>query len=192
MGVPVRRGRRLTARAKKHSVIKTGGIRLQWIHDFIRKNPQTIVTGWVPVSQIVEELKKDCHAEDMPLDAFAPYKVQMQRDNAYFYAQDEQLSLQMEDIEIKIVRIPVTDQTRRYTEKDFTRWVVHDAEDRNGIYIAYEEKSNYFYCNSSMLHLELSIARGISASDVSNKTEKYREYAGLMQRYIENYMDLNT
>ena len=165
---------------------------MQWIHDFIRKNSQTVVTGPVPVSQIIEELKRDYRAQDVPVESFAPYKIQMQRENAYYYAQDEQLNLQMEDIEIKIVRIPVTSQTRRYTEKDFTSWFVNDAEDRNGIYIVYEKKCNYFYCNSSMLHLELTIARGISAFDISNKTEKYREYAGLMQRYIENYMDLNT
>lgn len=167
-------------------------IRLQWIHDFIRKYPQSVVTGPVPVSHIVEKLKRDYNAEEMPLELFLPHNIRMQKENAYYYAQDEQINLRMEDIEIKVVRIPVTDQTRHYTAKDFTSWSVDDTKDSNGIYIAYEEKSNYFYCNSSMLHLELTMARGISESDFRNKTERYREYIALMQRYIENYTDFKN
>lgn len=165
---------------------------MHWIHDFVRKNPQVIVTGPVSISSIVENLKRDYHAEDMPLKVFTRSTIQMQQRNAYYYAQDEQIDLKMEDVAIKVIRIPVTSQTRHYTEKDFTAWCVHEISDRNGIYMAYEEKANYFYCNSSMLHLELDMARGISASDVKNKTEKYSEYIGLMQRYIEDYMALNT
>lgn len=165
---------------------------MQWICDFVRKYPQAIITGPVPIAQVIEKLKKDYNAEEMPLDLFRPYGIRMQKENAYYYAQDEQINLRMEDVKIKVVRIPVTDQTRIYTTKDFTCWSVSDVEDRNGIYLAYEEKSGYFYCNSSMLHLELTMARGISESDIRNKSEKYREYISLMQRYIEDYTDLGN
>ena len=165
---------------------------MQRIHDFTSKNPHDVVTGPIPMSHIIEKLKRDYNAEEMPLELFPTHKIQMQRENAYYYAQDEQIDLQMEDIQIKVVRIPVTDQTKHYTEKDFTVWYANDTKDSNGIYVVYEEKSNYFYCNSSMLHLELTMARGISESDIKNKTEKYREHIGLIQRYIDDYTDLEN
>lgn len=165
---------------------------MQWIDDFIRKYPQAIVTGPISMSHIIEKLKRDYNAEEMPLEFFLPYGIQMQKENAYYYALDEQINLRKEDIEIKVVRIPVTDQTRQYTAKDFTNWSVRDTEYRNGIYVAYDEKSGYFYCNSSMLHLEITMAKGISEFDIRNKTEKYREYISLMQRYIEDYTDLKN
>lgn len=158
--------------------------------DFLRENPQAVVTGPISIAHIIETLKSDFHAEDMSLTSFTPHGIQMQRQNAYYYAQDEQIDLPMEDVEIKVVRIPVTSQTRKYTQKDFTPWYVHDAKDGNGIYVAYEEKSNYFYCNSGMLHLEITMARGIPESAVKNKTEKYKEYVGLMHRYMTDYTDL--
>lgn len=165
---------------------------MQNIHDFIQKNPQFIVHGPVPAADLVERLKQDYHAQEMPLELFLPHTIRMQKENAFYYAQDEQIALRMEEIQIKIVRIPITDQTQHYAAKDFTCWSCGEKTDHDGIYVAYEETSGYFYCNSSMLHLELTMARGISEDDIQNKTEKYQEYIGLIKRYIEDYTDLKN
>ncbi len=160
---------------------------MKWIYDYIEKNPESVVVGPVPMAQILEKLKADLHGADVPLASFTPNTIQMQQRNAYYYACDRQMGLRQEDMQLKAVRIPVTDQTRHYAEKDFTHWFVNGSEDGNGIYVIYEERSNYFYCNSSMLHLEMTIARGISEADIANHTERYAEYASLMQRYLEDY-----
>lgn len=160
------------------------------IYNFIKENPNVIVTGIVPISHLIKKLKTSYNAEDVELSSFAPHKIQMYQNNAYYYSQDEKLNLQLDDIEIKVVRIPETSKTKCYIAKDFTQWYIDDTNDNNDIYVVYDEKSNYFYCNSSMLHLELTLARGISESDIKDKTEKYTEYVALMKRYIEDYADL--
>lgn len=163
---------------------------MQWIQDFIRNCPQIVVSGPVPMAQIIEKLKQDYNAEELPLEQCPPRYLRMYQQNAYYYAQDEKINLSMEDIRIKVLRVPVTDETGQYTEKDFVTWWIEDTEDRTGIYIAYEERCGYFYCNSSKLHLELTLTRGIPEQDIQDKTEKYQEYVCLMKRYIENYTDM--
>lgn len=160
-----------------------------WIRDFVRKYPQSIVTGPVPLEHIIEKLKRAYNAESIPLEEFPDYQRRIHTQNAYYFAQEEQLDLKMEDIQIKAVRIPVTDLTRHYTEHDFVRWFVGGKDDADGIYVVYENQAGYFYCNSSMLHLEIAIARGISEGDIQNQTETYQQYIRLMQRYIEEYTD---
>lgn len=161
---------------------------MQWIYDFVRKYPQAIVTGPIPIARVVEKLKRNYNAEEVPSEEFPAFRIRMQTENAYYRALDEKINLQMEDIQIKVIRIPVTDQTRHYTNQDFVSW----NDNTEDIYVVYEEQTGYFYCNSSMLHLEITMARGISEEDVAHKTEKYREYIALMQRYIENYADLEN
>ncbi len=161
------------------------------IRDFIRNNPQAIVIGPVPIAHLIEKLEREYKAELVSPEVFRPYQIQMQRENAYYYALDEQMNVPMEEIRLKAVRIPVTDQTRHYTEKDFVRWNLNDAAETDDIFVVYEEKTGYFYCNSSMLHLEIKLATGLSQTDVDQKTEKYTEYLGLMQRYIETYTDFD-
>lgn len=161
---------------------------MQWIYDFIRKYPQVIVTGPVPISCVIEKIKRNYNAEEVSLEHFPAFRIRMQTENAYYYALDEKINLQMEAIQIKVIRIPVTDQIRCYTNKDFVSW----NDNTEDIYVVYEEQTGYSYCNSSMLHLEIKMARGISEEDVTHKTEKYREYIALMQRYIENYTDLEN
>lgn len=152
---------------------------------------QEIVIGPKTIREIIDKLKKTFHAQDIDPELFLPYLQRMQKENAYYYAQDEQIDIRMEDIEINAIRIPVSDLTRKYTKKDFTVWSLNDAEDKNGIIVVYEENTNYFYCNSGMLHLEVSLAIGIAESDINGKTKKYLEYVGLMRRYMDTYMSLD-
>ncbi len=151
------------------------------------KSSDAIIFGPRPIREIIEELKHDFHGQDIDPKSFPPHTCRMQKDNAYFYAQDEQMDIRIEDISIKAIRIPVSDLTRKYTEKDFTVWSICEVYDKNSIIVVYEENTNYFYCNSSMLHLEIKLARGISQEDAENQTEKYSEYIGLRKRYQDAY-----
>lgn len=161
---------------------------MKWIYEFVRKYPQAIVTGPIPLQQVIDRLKKAYGAEEISLEAFSPCQIRMQQENAWYIAQDRQMDLPLDGIQLKAVQLPVTELTRHYTEKDFVPW--NAGNGKNGIYVVYEEQVGYFYCNSSMLHLELTMARGIAESDVTNRTEAYENYIGLMQRYIEDYTDL--
>ncbi len=156
------------------------------VREFVRKYPQAVVLGPVPIGYLVEKLKRLYRAQEISLEQFPPFRVRMQTENAYYYGRDEQRNVQMEDIQMRAVKVPVTDETVHYTQRDFVSW---DGE-TDAIYVFYDEKTGYFYCNSSMLHLELKLAMGISELDAEHKTENYTEYLGLMQRYIEDYMDL--
>lgn len=158
---------------------------MQRIYDV--KSSQSIIIGPKPIREIIEELKNEFHAQDIDPKSFLPHLQGMQKENAYYYAQDEQIDIRLEDIEIKAIRIPVNELTRKYTEKDFTVWSLYDVYDKNSIIVVYEENTNYFYCNSSMLHLEIKLARGISQEDVTNQTENYMEYIGLQKRYLNTY-----
>lgn len=166
---------------------KTEVIAVQTIHDYIREHPQAVVMGPVPLTQVMERLKQEYHGEELPLEVLPPYLQRMHRENACCYARDEHIDLPPEAVRLRLLRIPVTEALRRYTAKDFTAWTVRDAKDREGIYVVYEETAGWFYCNSSMLHLELTLARGISAPDYHDQTEKYSEYMGLMRRYLQDY-----
>ncbi len=158
-----------------------------WIKDFVRKYPQAVVTGVVPIGNIMEKLKRAYGAEEVPPEQIPSYRVRDHLENAYYYAHDDHPELSREDLSIKELRIPVTEQTRHYTEQDFVPW---DDEGTSGaIYVIYEERTGYFYCNSSKLHLEIAMARGVSQEDVQQQTENYRVYLWQMQNYIETYSD---
>lgn len=148
----------------------------------------SIIIGPKPIREIIQKLKNEFRAQDIDPKILPAYMRRMQKENAYYYAQDEHMVIRMENIEIKAIRIPVSDLTKRYSEKDFTVWTLNDVQDKNGIIVVYEESTNYFYCNSSMLHLEIKLARGISQEAVANQTENYSEYVGLRRRYLDTYV----
>lgn len=152
----------------------------------------SIIIGAKPIREIIEKLKKEFHAQDIDPKELPTHLQWMQKENAYYYAQDEHIDIRMEDIEIKAIRIPVNNLTRKYTDKDFTVWSLNDISDKNSIIVVYEEATDYFYCNSSMLHLEIKLAQGISQEAVTNQTENYTEYVGLRKRYLDTYVSKDT
>lgn len=152
-------------------------------HDFIQKQSNAPIIGPVPVAHIVEQLKQEYGAEQASWELVSPHLEQMQAQNAYYYAQDEHLKVTPEEIQVKLLRVPVSDKTRHYTQQDFVRW----GSNSDDIFVVYEAQTNYFYCSSSMLHLEIKLAMGLSTSDLEHKTEHYTEYMGLLRRYIETY-----
>ncbi len=151
------------------------------------KASKSIIIGPKPIGEIIEELKSKYHAQDLDPKLFLPHVQKMQRENAYYYAKDEQMDIRLEDISIKAIRIPVSDLTRKYTQKDFTVWSLCDKYDKDSIVVVYEGQTDYFYCNSSMLHLEMKLARGIPQEAVTNQTEGFMEYMGLRKRYLSTY-----
>lgn len=156
---------------------------MQKIYDV--KSSQPIVIGPKPIREIIEKLKVSYQAQVIDTKIFPAYMPKMQQNNAFYYAQDRHMDIQLENINIKAIRIPFNNLTKGYFEKDFTAWTLNDKTDKNGIVVVYDESTNYFYCNSSMLHFEIALARGISQEAVTNQTEDYTEYVCLRKRYLE-------
>ena len=141
----------------------------------------------VPLEDIIERLKRDYQAAELPQERIPQRRMQL--DNAYYYGLDEKLDFAEENLCIRAIRIPVTEKTRHYTQKDFIPW---GQEENGDIYVVYEKNLGYFQSNSNKLFLEIAIARGISQADIENKSEKYKEYLWRMQCYLEDYSDLGN
>ena len=151
----------------------------------------SIVVGPIPIQEIMEKLKDVYQAQEIDTTVFPAYMLKMQQNNAYYYAQGRHMDIQLEDINIKAIRIPFSNLTKGYFKKDFTAWSLNGKTDKNGIIVVYDENTNYFYCNSSMLHLEINFVRGISQEAVTYQTEDYTEYLGLQKRYLDTYSSLD-
>lgn len=160
-----------------------------WIKDFVRKYPQAIVKGPVPVAQIIEKIKREYGAEELSVNHIP--NGDMYAENAYFYGCDEQIDIAREDICIKAIRIPVTEQTRHYTQKDFVPWD-QDDHGTQDIYVVYEEHVGYAQSNSGKLFLEIAIAKGVSQGDIDCKSENYDLYLWRMQIYLDEYAEFGN
>lgn len=150
------------------------------ISDYITENPTAIVRGQIPITEVVEKIKKNTNAKDMQVGDIP--NLRMHRFNAYNLPSNEILNLTEEQLQIKAIRIPIVDTTEHYTAKNFVS-MKHSGEDF--IYLAYEEQVRYFYSNSNKLFLEAVLARGISENDIANQTEEYTCYLFYLQSYLE-------
>ena len=143
-----------------------------WIRDFVRKHPNVIVRGAVPYSEIVERLKEQYDAVEIPL-AEIP-SMRMHRYNAVNLPSNEALRLTEEQLKFSAIKIPITDKSSLYTTKDYIPVVGIDGKEF--IYLVYEEQLRYHYSNSNRLFLEVAVSRGIPESDIENETEDYLDY----------------
>lgn len=143
-----------------------------WIKDFVRKHPDVIVRGSVPYSEIIERLKEQYDAVEIPL-AEIP-SMRMHRYNAVNLPSNEALRLTEEQLKFSAIKIPITDKSSLYTTKDYIPVVGIDGKEF--IYLVYEEQLRYHYSNSNRLFLEVAVSRGIPESDIENETEDYLDY----------------
>lgn len=143
-----------------------------WIKDFVRKHPDVIVRGSVPYSEIIERLKEQYDAVEIPL-AEIP-SMRMHRYNAVNLPSNEALRLTKEQLKFSAIKIPITDKSSLYTTKDYIPVVGIDGKEF--IYLVYEEQLRYHYSNSNRLFLEVAVSRGIPESDIENETEDYLDY----------------
>ena len=151
-------------------------------HDYLEENPTAIVRGLVPITDVVEKIKRETDARDMQVSEIP--NLRMHRFNAYHLPSNEILNLTEEQLQIKAIRISITDATKHYTAKDFVSMKHSDEDCEDFIYLAYEEQVRYFYSNSNKLFLEAVIARGISENDIVNQTEEYTCYLFYLQCYL--------
>ena len=143
-----------------------------WNKDFVRKHPDVIVRGSVPYSEIIERLKEQYDAVEIPL-AEIP-SMRMHRYNAVNLPSNEALRLTEEQLKFSAIKIPITDKSSLYTTKDYIPVVGIDGKEF--IYLVYEEQLRYHYSNSNRLFLEVAVSRGIPESDIENETEDYLDY----------------
>ena len=152
-------------------------------YDSVTEHPAAMVRGQIPVAEVVEKIKRETKAEDMQAGEIPD--LRMHRLNACHLPGNQILNITEEQLQIKAIRVPVTDTTKHYTEKDFVS-MRHSTQDREEfIYLAYEEQVGYFYSNSNKLFLEAVLARGISENAIANQTAEYTCYRFYLQSYLE-------
>ena len=152
------------------------------IDNIVEKNPSLVVHRKVPIRDVVDRMIAQYHAEpltDIP-------NLRMHRFNAFHLPANEALKLSMDQIRIQAIRIPIGEDTRKYTEKDY-RPVKIDGDDC--IYLAYEERLRYLYSNSNRLFLEAALARGISQAEIDGNTENWNDYQCYLKHYAELYLE---
>ena len=151
-----------------------------WIKDFVRKHPDVIVRGSVPYSEIIERLKEQYDAVEIPL-AEVP-SMRMHRYNALNLPSNEALRVTEEQLQFSAIKIPITDKSSLYTSKDFVPVVGLDGKEF--IYLVYEEQLRYHYSNSNRLFLEIAVSRGIPEADIESETENYLDYLFYIKCYL--------
>ena len=151
-----------------------------WIKDFVRMHPNVIVRGSVPYSEIVERLKEQYDAVEIPL-AEIP-SMRMHRYNAVNLPSNETLRVTEEQLQFSAIKIPITDKSTLYTSKDFVPVVGLDGKEF--IYLVYEDQLRYHYSNSNRLFLEVAISRGVPEADIENETENYLDYLFYIKCYL--------
>ena len=152
------------------------------IDNIVEKNPSLVVHRKVPIRDVVDRMIAQYHAEpltDIP-------NLRMHRFNAFHLPANEALRLSMDQIRIQAIRIPIGEDTRKYTEKDY-RPVKIDGDDC--IYLAYEERLRYLYSNSNRLFLEAALARGIPQAETDGNTENRNDYRCCLKHNVERYPD---
>ena len=151
-----------------------------WIKDFVRMHPNVIVRGSVPYSEIVERLKEQYDAVEIPL-AEIP-SMRMHRYNAVNLPSNETLRVTEEQLQFSAIKIPITDKSSLYTAKDFVPVVGLDGKEF--IYLVYEEQLRYHYSNSNRLFLEVAVSRGVPEADIENETENYLDHLFYIKCYL--------
>ena len=151
-----------------------------WIKDFVRKNPNVIIRGSVPYSEIVKRLEEQYGAVAIPL-AEIP-SMRMHRYNAINLPSNEVLRLTEEQLKFSAIKIPITDKSSLYTAKDFVPVV--GLEGKEFIYLVYEDQVRYHYSNSNRLFLEVAVSRGVPEADIENETENYLDYLFYIKCYL--------
>lgn len=151
-----------------------------WIKDFVRKHPNVIVRGSVPYSEIVERLKEQYDAVEIPL-AEIP-SMRMHRYNAVNLPSNEALRLTEEQLKFSAIKIPITDKSSLYTAKDYVSVVGMDGKEF--IYLVYEDQVHYHYSNSNRLFLEVAVSSGVPEVDIENETENYLDYLFYIKCYL--------
>lgn len=142
-----------------------------------------IVRGQVPLAAVIEKIKRDTHAYDMPTSEIP--NLWMHRFNACNLPSNEKLKLSEEELQIKAIRIPITDATKHYTAKNFVSMNRFEEGAEDYIYLAYEEQTRYLYSNSNKLFLEAALVGGVSEADIAGKTEEYTSYLFYLQCYLD-------
>ena len=151
-----------------------------WIKDFVRTHPDVIVRGAVPYSEIVERLKEQYDAVEIPLVEVPSMRIH--RYNALNLPSNEALRVTEEQLQFSAIKIPITDKSSLYTAKDFVPVVGLDGKEF--IYLVYEEQLRYHYSNSNRLFLEVAVSSGVPEVDIENETENYLDYLFYIKCYL--------
>lgn len=151
-----------------------------WIKDFVRKHPEAIVRGAITYSEIVEKLKQQYGAVEIPLTDIPSMRIHFY--NAVNLPVNETLGLTEEQLKFKAIKIPITDKSSLYTAKDYVS--VMGMDGKEFIYLVYEDQLRYHYSNSNRLFLEVAVSSGVPEADIENETETYLDYLFYIKCYL--------
>ena len=157
---------------------------MESVFDYLEKNPTALVRGNVPIANIIERIKNRTGASYISKNDIP--NLRMHRFNAFYLPCNETQHLSEDQLQIKAIKIPITDLTKHYTEKDYVSMNRYNETSEDYIYLAYEEQVRYLYSNSNKLFLEAVLARGISEADITNETEAYICYLSYLKSYLQH------
>ena len=152
--------------------------------EIVEQYASLVVRRRVPLRDVVNRFLTQYHAQritDIP-------NLQMHRFNAFHLPANEEMQLSMEQIQIQAIRIPIGEETRKYTQKDYRPIVSGEMNGDDYIYLAYEEQLGYLCSNSNRLFLEAALARGISQAEIDGNTENWNDYRFYLKSYVELYL----
>ncbi len=138
----------------------------------------------VEFSSVIETLKQRFQATE--LDSSQIPNLKMHQFNALHLPKNEELHLCEAQLHIQAIRIPITPQTKMYTERDFVP-PSSDSDGKPYIYLAYETQVGYCRSNSNRLFLECRLMQGISPSEREQNTERWRDFIFFLKTYDESY-----
>lgn len=151
-----------------------------WIKEFINENPWFLTHRQIPLEEIIAGMKEQLGAVELPQEEIP--QLDMHLFNAVHLPRNEELGLQEDRLNIRAVKIPITEETAHYTRRNYVPQFPEDY-----IYLAFETQVGYQYSNSSKLFLETKIARGISQADTAESGENYNCYLFYLKQYVGHY-----
>ncbi|WP_265455493.1 hypothetical protein [Enterococcus sp. HY326] len=131
--------------------------------------------------QLLEYLKMRFEIMEFPLEKISKSFLEMQKYNASF-----DITLDIQPLVFHAYKIKRTGDSHDYFSGRLTdygplEFPVESPEEGELLLYLFEEKTNYFWVNNSLLHCELMIERGLDPQSLTNKNLFYLEYESSRQ-----------
>lgn len=151
-----------------------------WIKEFVNQNPWFLNHRQIPLEEIIAGMKEHFGALELPREEI-PH-LNMHLFNAVHLPRNEELGLPEDRLNIRALKIPITEKTAHYVRRNYVSEFPEDF-----IYLAFETQVSYTYSNSNKLFLEAKIAQGISQADIDEAGENYNCCLFYLKQYIGHY-----
>ncbi|MHC5249645.1 hypothetical protein [Enterococcus sp. LJL90] len=131
--------------------------------------------------QLLEYLKMRFEIVEFPLEKISKSFLEVQQYNASY-----DITLDIQPLVFHAFKIKRTDASHDYFSESLTdygplEFPSESSEERELLLYLFEEKTNYFWVNNSLLHCELLIERGLDSESLASKNLFYLEYESSRQ-----------